>query len=324
MLLAPDSHVAPSALALMLAFGIDQLWGEVPARVHPVVWMGHVATMLRRRVPQSSPATALAGGALVALALPALFGAAAFGLLRALPEGPLGAVCEALLLSTTFAVRALGQAVLAVRDALEAQDLQAARRALGQLCSRKTEQLDASQCSAAAIESAAENASDSFVAPMCFYVLFGLPGAMAYRAINTLDAMLGYRGPLEYLGKASARLDDVANLVPARLTAGLMLIAGAGGAMPAVRVWWRDARATASPNAGHPMAMMAGLLGVRLDKKGAYALGAHLRQPGAPDVTRAWKIVSTTAWLSVGAALTGLAGLTALARFTGPSQLGTF
>ena len=143
---------------------------------------------------------------------------------------------------------------------------------------RSTPQLVA----AAAVESVAENASDSFVAPLFYYALLGLPGALVYRAVNTLDAMIGYRGRYEYLGKAAARLDDLLNLVPARLTARAAARRGAlrGRGRAARRA--RAARATrgrtASPNAGHPMAAMAGLLGVRSRSPAPTALG-DARQP---------------------------------------------
>jgi adenosylcobinamide-phosphate synthase len=122
--------------------------------------------------------------------------------------------------------------------------------------------------------------TDSFVGPWLFFALFGLPGAVAYRAINTLDSMLGYHGYYEHLGKASARLDDLANLVPARLSA-LLLVVGSfflpgQNAPAALRIMWRDHRRTESPNAGWTMSGMAGALGVKLEKtspEGGYQLG---------------------------------------------------
>src|SRR5207302_5219298 len=139
----------------------------------------------------------------------------------------------------------------------------AARAALRALGGRDASQLDGEALVAGAIQSLAENASDSFVAPLFYYLLAGVPGAVAYRAVNTLDAMIGYRGKYEALGKAAARLDDLANLVPARLTAGLLLLAGwLGGRDVAAgwRVLRRDGAKTPSPNGGRPMAVMAGLL----------------------------------------------------------------
>src|SRR5262249_61854725 len=126
----------------------------------------------------------------------------------------------------------LGVAALDVRHALAGGRLHDARYALRSLCSRDASQLDPPLLVAAAIESVAENASDSFVAPLFYYALFGLPGAVFYRAVNTLDAMIGYHGRYEYLGKAAARLDDVLNFVPARLTAALLLAARACAPLP--------------------------------------------------------------------------------------------
>src|SRR5262249_17435431 len=151
-----------------------------------------------------------------------------------------------------------------------------ARLALRSLCSRNPAALDAPQLIAATVESVAENTSDSVIAPLCFYALLGVPGAIFYRAVNTLDAMVAYRGRYDDLSKASARPDDALNLVPARLTALLLLAAGALTRKRVVRaaaVLRRDGALTASPNAGRPMAAMAGLLGVQLSKPGEYALG---------------------------------------------------
>ncbi len=306
-----DVIPTPSPWALLLAFGMDRLWGEVPAAVHPVVWMGRIISILTRHLRLSPAPVALLGGGCVALIVPVGFGFAAWGLMNLPVPFPIRVGIEALLLSTTFAVRALGEAVLSVRTALDRDGIAPGRIALRALCSRDPSELNPSQVSAAAIESAAENASDSFVAPLFYYALLGLPGAMAYRAINTLDAMLGYRGPLEHLGKASARLDDLVNLIPARLTAFLLLISDLQPrrALRALRVWWMDARVTESPNAGHPMAMIAGLLGVRLEKPGVYVLGARLAHPCAADISRAWRVVSRTSWIILALSVAGVAVL---------------
>src|SRR4029077_2094874 len=159
----------------------------------------------------------------------------------------------------------LGAAAHQVSRALARGDLAAARRGLASLCSRDPGALDGPARAAATIESLAENASDSVVAPLFYFALFGIPGAVFYRAVNTLDAMIGYHGRYEYLGKAAARFDDLLNLIPARLTAGLLLAAAAvarANVWDGLRVLRRDHGAPASPNAGWPMAAMAGLLGV--------------------------------------------------------------
>jgi adenosylcobinamide-phosphate synthase len=122
-----------------------------------------------------------------------------------------------------------------------------------------------------------------------------------YRAANTLDAMVGYHGRFEYLGKVAARLDDLLNLIPARLTAALLAVGGALSGLPVARgaaVWRRDRARTESPNAGHPMAMGAGLLGVRLDKRDAYVLGADQWAPDALSLGVAQRLVRTTGWLA--------------------------
>ncbi len=152
----------------------------------------------------------------------------------------------------------------------------------------------------------AENTTDSYIAPWLAFALFGVPGAVAYRAVNTLDSMLGFRDSREYLGKAAARLDDAVNLVPARLSALLLLASGALARLPARRGWsimLRDQGKTASPNAGWTMSAMAGLLGTRLDKPGHYSLGEGLREPESEDIDTEIRVAELTALLGVAAAL---------------------
>jgi len=286
--------VDPSVVALAGAVAIDALLGEPPARLHPVVWIGGCARWLIARAPARGRIAQLVFGAAVALLVPAAFAAlAALALAYAPP--PLDALVAIGLLTSTFAARALGEAADAVRRPLADGDLATARRALRSLCSRDPSTLDATEVAAGAVESVAENASDSVVAPLFYYALFGLPGAVAYRAINTLDAMIGYRGRYEYLGKAAARLDDLANLVPARLTAMLLLGAGVLRRDPVARGWAilrRDGATTPSPNAGRPMAVVAGLLAVRLEKPGHYRLGDPLRPVEAATIDDAWHLVT--------------------------------
>ena len=255
--------------------------------------------------PQRGRAVQLLWGGAVALGVPALCAALAWGTLALLGQFPLLHFATSVFLcKSTFALRALGEAGQRMRQALGG-DLQTARGALQSLCSRDATHLQAPELIAATVESVAENTSDSFVAPLLFYAVAGLPGAVAYRAINTLDAMIGYHGRYEYLGKAAARLDDVCNYIPARLTALLLLAAGALRQQNVRRGWRilrRDAGRTESPNAGHPMAAMAGLLGVVLSKPQHYALGdAHM--PLHPTlIDSAWRTVRTAAWLTLGGA----------------------
>ncbi|HSM94231.1 MAG TPA: adenosylcobinamide-phosphate synthase CbiB [Anaeromyxobacteraceae bacterium] len=290
-------------LPLPLAFALDALAGEYPNRLHPVVWMGKTIGALERLAPSRGRAAQVAWGAAVAALVPAAFAAAAWGLLALLGPWPLAALAaEVLLLKATFALRALGAAAADVRAALERGDLPSARCGLRSLCSRDPSSLSGAQVAAAAVESVAENLSDSLVAPLFWYAVAGLPGAVAYRAINTLDASIGYRGRYEWLGKASARLDDLANLVPARLTAALLLVAGAlvgGRPREGLRVLLRDGGRTESPNAGRPMAAMAGLLGVELEKLDHYRLGDPSVPVDAATIARAWVVTRAAAAMAV-------------------------
>jgi adenosylcobinamide-phosphate synthase len=290
--------------ALGGALALDLIAGEPPNALHPVVWMGRLQRALRRRAPKP-PARAFAWGALMALAGPLVFGGGAWLVLRALGRWPLVELgAEIFLLKSSLAMRALAAAAIAVARALSRGDLDAARAALRSLVSRDVSALSAPLLAAAAIESVAENTSDSVVAPLFYWALLGVPGALAYRAANTLDALIGYHGETEWLGKPAARLDDALNLAPARITAALLVAASALAASPAnaLRVWLRDGAATESPNAGRPMAAMAGALGVELEKIGCYRLGAGGGAPGAGDIGRAVLVMALACALAALAA----------------------
>ncbi|MBO84246.1 MAG: cobalamin biosynthesis protein CobD [Deltaproteobacteria bacterium] len=282
------------AAVLAVAFALDRWLGEPPVRIHPVVWMGTAIGWARDRAPRG-PVGGLVWGLGMAVLLPAL----AAGLLTvpvALPWiGPIYAVW---LVTSCFAARGLVDAGERLAGHAEAGELADARTSLGWLCSRDPSGLELTELTAAATESVVENASDSVVAPMVWYALAGIPGLVVYRCVNTLDAMVGYRGKYEWLGKASARLDDLMNLIPARLTALMLLAAGATvpGCDPARgwRVFWRDGRKTSSPNAGRPMAAAAGLLGVELSKTGHYTLGAGLAPSSAASLRTACRISDRT------------------------------
>lgn len=308
---------------LLLALALDWLAGEPPNTLHPVVWLGRLIGCLERRAPRNNPPAEVLYGAgmTVACVGAAVAPVLLIGRTREQNETPARPhrlrasfalrLAEAALLKTMFSWRTLHQAGQRVRQPLAAGDLDGARAGLRWLVSRDTAALDAPLLAAAAIESLAENASDSVVAPLLAYALAGLPGACAYRAINTLDAMVGYRGRYEYLGKVPARLDDLLNIVPARLT-GLLIVAAAGlcgaDARQAWRAMWRDHAATESPNAGYPMAAIAGALGVRLEKAGHYSLNAQGREPTADDVRRASWVVGVGVVLAVATGWLGIRG----------------
>lgn len=295
----------PRPAALLVAVGLDLVAGEPPDRWHPVAWLGRALDWAERRAGGRE----VGHGAAAVLAVTALaWGAAAVvgGLARRL--GWPGVVLEALALKAAFAIRRLGAAASEVDAALWAGDLDEARRRAGRhLVSRPTDRLGPAEVRSAAVESVAENLADSVAGPLLAYAAGGLPAAWAYRAVNTADAMWGYRDARhERFGKAAARLDDAANLVPARLAA-VAVAAGAAvvdeDAEGALRVAWRDHGRTASPNAGWPMAAMAGALGIGLAKPGGYRLGDGPLPHSADAIRRATRVFAAASALLVAVAL---------------------
>ena len=271
-----------------------------------MVWIGAAVARLEAARPKEPRAQLRHGTVHVAVVTlsSALLGVAAGRATRAWPRLP-AALLEALLLKTTFSLRGLVEAARRVERSLDAGDLDGARFAVRALVSRDPSRLDAALLASATVESLAENLCDSLVAPLLYYMLGGLPGALAFRAVNTMDSMIGYRGEYEYSGKAAARLDDLLNFLPARFAGGLLVLAAGlsggdvGGAWQALR---REHGRTSSPNAGWPMSAMAGALGVRLEKPGVYRLAAPLppTDPAAIDhaihVLRAATALSLPAW----------------------------
>lgn len=289
---SPSRHfIVNRSGIILLALCLDYLLGDPPSRVHPVAWMGRWIDAIRRHAPRVGEFRRFLYGA-ISIAGSAI--ALGWSMSRWQQFAPLKMwswLVNASLLSLLLSLRGLLQAGTAVANPLAAGDLPAARHQLSwHLVSRDTSCLNASQIAAATVESLAENTSDSVIAPIFWYVIAGLPGALVYRFLNTADAMLGYRDiEREWLGKAAARLDDAANLIPARLTAlGMILSAPwVGGRIEdGWRIWRRDAGATASPNAGHPMSAAAGVLGVELEKIGHYRLGAELCKPTTVHIKR--------------------------------------
>ena len=282
-------------VVLFLAVLIDLVLGEPPARFHPTVWMGRHISFVEKWSPKKNLLGLLAGLS-IAITLPAIWGTGAYFLslwlqdVNSLTYILVGAV----LLKTTFSVRMLHREAALVRGHLDQGDMEQVRARMSSLVSRDPSELTAEQATAATVESVSENINDSFLAPWLFFALFGLPGVFVYRMINTLDSMIGYRGVYEHLGKASARLDDLVNLIPARL-AGLLLVA-VSGILPgqriagAWRIMWQHHGRTPSPNAGWTMSSMAGALGVELQKVDAdvgYTLGEPNRPIEPKDITRA-------------------------------------
>ena len=283
------------ALALDAAVG----WPAVLlARVgHPVTWLGALIAAGDRRF--NRPGTAgRAQGAAVALGIIALAAGAGWAVqaaLLTLSVGWLGTALVAVAAWPLVAARSLHDHVAAVARPLAAGDIGAARAAVAMIVGRDPQALDPAGIARAATESLAENASDGVIAPLVWGLALGLPGIAAYKAINTLDSMIGHRTPRhEAFGWAAARIDDAANLIPARLTGGLFALAS-GRPRAAWACVMRDAPRHRSPNAGWPEAAMAGALNVRLSGPRVYGdrisaepwINAAARDPEAADLGRA-------------------------------------
>jgi adenosylcobinamide-phosphate synthase len=291
-----------AVIALLLAFCLDRWFGEPSARWHPVVWMGKYlgaigSYIAPRRAPAGPDWLAFWAGALAWYGGAMLVGVAAYLMQSTLLRwgDVLAGVVLAALLKPMLSWRMLRTEVAAVEAALD-QSLDAGRQQLGRLVSREVMQLDEDHVRESAIESLAENLNDSVVAPVFWFAVAGLPGAVVYRFANTADAMWGYRGfragsHWEWAGKWAARADDVLSWIPARITALLLVLLAGGRAFGTLR---REASRTASPNSGWPMAAMALAIDRRLRKPGAYALNEEAPTPSPHDTAKALRFADQT------------------------------
>lgn len=306
--------ISSRALGILLGFAADRLFAD-PRRLHPVAGFGTTAAALERTTYRDHRAAGVVHvGALVG-------GAVGLGALAQRRGGP--AIEVAAVAAATWAVcggTSLARVGGQMAGCLEAGDIEGARALLPSLCGRDASVLDADGLARAALESIAENTADATVAALFWGGLAGVPGLLGYRAVNTLDAMIGHRSPrYERFGWAAARLDDVANLAPARATAGLIVLLApivGGGRAAAWRAWRRDASAHPSPNAGPVEASMAGALGVTLGGRTEYPYGVQQRPtlgdgpaPTTADLRRAVRMsvaVQTGAALGSAALASGL------------------
>ena len=273
-----------AAWAIELAFGWPN-WLFRRIR-HPVVWIGAVLKYLEtrlNRVGQSARRTYVSG-AVASLTIIIGTTATAAILSYVLPNTTWGYLIEVVVASSLIASRSLHEHVYAVATALKSGDMVQARLAVGRIVGRDPDHLDENGIARASLESLAENASDGVIAPIFWGAVFGLPGIVAYKTINTLDSMIGHRNrTYAQFGGFAARVDDLANLIPARLTA--LLIASASLTPDSWRIMWRDARKHRSPNAGWPEAAMAGALGIRLSGPRMYGANSH-QEPWLNETAR--------------------------------------
>ncbi len=308
------THLLPAAYLL------DYVAGDPEWFPHPVRLIGHAITKGERflRRPGDDPVREFLTGA----ALTTSVVASSYYVTRAVVRlayrhsRGLGCSTEIFLAWTCLAARNLQQEAQGVSDALERDDLPLARKRLSRIVGRDTDALDASEISRAVIETLAESASDGIVAPILYLAVGGVPLAMAYKAVNTLDSMIGHRDKRYlYFGKAAARLDDAANYVPSRVTAlatvGGSLLSRYADPQSAWDIWRRDGGKHKSPNAGQPEAAMSGALGVRLGGDNRYGgelisspqMGEEFPQANPSRVRDAIRLTASVAMIGLAAGI---------------------
>jgi len=290
---------------LALATAIDLALGDPPDIAHPVAWMGKVIALLEKGGIKFNSIGQFIYGIGMTIFTMALFVTPVYFLVKYLHSLNQVAyvIVAAILLKLTFSIRGLRRTALKIKGLLQEDKLDKTRFELRALVSRDTKDLPQPLLISAAVESVAEGTGDSLIAPLFYFLLLGVPGAMGYRVVNTLDSMIGYHGKYEYLGKFAARLDDILNFIPARLAALLLVLAAAMKRRG--RNAWKTALKehvkTESPNAGWPMAAMAGALDVRLEKVGHYVLGEGCAAPTLDKIDSAVTLFSlaASAWILI-------------------------
>ena len=284
---------------LLLAVLFDIIFGEMPSHFHPVVWMGKLISRFvdtapcRYRKLYGLSMVVFCVGITVLLAR----------LLEFTGTGILGMVITAYFLKSSFSIRMLLISAIGIQKDLDSGMIEKVRRDLQTFVGRDTSRLNSHQSASAVIESLAESFVDGVLSPLFCFLLFGLPGALAYRMINTLDSMVGYKKePFLELGYASAKLDDLANWVPARISIMFLFIASifSGKPFDSLRTSIQDHNKTASPNSGWAMAAVSGAMSVRLEKTGYHILGDKYQPPGTTHIRKTVFMISVSSFLVIG------------------------
>ena len=306
--------------AVLGGFVLDSIFGDPAWLPHPVVWMGKAISALEKRLRARLPKTPqgeLLGGGIVAFTLPVgtflLTSLVCFAAAKIHPV--LGLAVQMFWCGQALAAKGLAQESRNVYKELIKPDLPAARKAVSRIVGRDTQNLTAEGVTKAAVETVAENASDGVIAPLCYMLLGGAPLALTYKAINTMDSMLGYKNEKYlYFGRIPAKLDDAANYLPSRL-AGLLWCAAAAltgnNAAGAWKIWRRDRRNHASPNSAQTESACAGALGVQLAGPAYYfgeyydkpTIGDPLRPIEPKDILRANRMMYAESLLALGIGL---------------------
>ena len=284
---------------LLLALILDIIFGEMPAYFHPVVWMGKLINLFvgsapcRYRKLYGLSMVIFCVGITVLLA----------SLLEFIGTGILGMVIMAYYLKSSFSIRMMLISAIGIQKDLDSGMIEKVRRDLKTFVGRDTSGLNSHQSASAVIESLSESFVDGVLSPLFYFFLFGLPGALAYRMINTLDSMVGYKNdPFLELGYASAKLDDLVNWVPARISIMFLFIISIffGKPFDSLRTCIRDHNKTASPNSGWAMAAVSGAMNVRLEKAGYHVLGDNYQPPETSQIRKTVYLVGFSSLVVIG------------------------
>jgi len=299
-------ELATLVAVLTLALLIDLTLGEPPEKIHLTVWIGTLVEFLRHGMKNKGSNIEKLNGILLASFVVGVFATSVYFMLLMVRQHiglVVYAITAAFFLKQTFAIKSMEHHTVPIATAFEKDDIEIARGLLQHIVRRDTRNLSEQQVISGAVESIAEGTVDGITSAFFYFALFGVSGALAFRVINTLDSMIGYKDQEHVnIGWFSARLDTVANYIPARLTAFLMVIAAwllRENWKEAWRILHRDKNKTESMNAGWPMSTMAGALGVQLEKPSCYTLGDANEELSPRHITGALRIMRLTVILFI-------------------------
>ena len=289
---------------MFLALLIDHIFGDPPDKFHPTAWMGKLAAFLKPHARAKNPKLEKIKGVLLVVFVTCIFSVPAYVALLLIQQHlhpVVFVIVAAIFLKLTFAVKGMERASLKVTTALKGNDLQKARVHLSNIVRRDASKLDQKLMISATVESIAESTVDGITSAFFYFAIFGVPGAIAFRVVNTLDSMVGYKDPAHMnIGWFSAKLDSILNFIPARLTAVFMVIAASLLGESRSNSWKilkRDRNETSSMNAGWPMSAIAGALRIKLEKIGYYSLGDNDDKIYHGHISRALRIMKAVVFL---------------------------
>lgn len=282
-------------LIIMIALIIDVLFGELPFKIHPVVWMGKIIDILKQHLINYRSKIS---GIILTLVLVIIFTLATYVLISlSVINNILYILASSVILTSTFAINVLISSAYDIKKDVD-HSIDTARKNMSYLVSRDTTNLSIEEIVSATVETLTENITDSVTAPLFYAFIFGVPGAVAYRAVNTLDAMVGYKKHETIkIGWFPAKLDDILNYLPARITGLMVVIAALFLGMDwrnSYKIMIRDAKKPDSPNSGYSMAAAAGALGIKLKKVGYYEIGDSLNPLKSDKILDALKLTKVT------------------------------